>query len=269
MASTGARPSCHASRPLPERPNVRPRPLSFPPAAGALATPRSSRAPRRADGGLAGRAAWAGAGELARGRRPDFERLLLTPGNATRLTRRACQDARGGDEDGPALSMEAGEYIAPELSEILAHLRADAHTMPGRQLKTVLVANWGADFLKSSASSTCTRSPPPRSGRCTAPIPGTGATLPSRCSIPGCAGASTAICATSATLLRLSGLLPRDLDITPMMEEARRQLHEEADYAREGGALSEFGRLLGEDPAFVVPDLHTDLTTPTSSRWTT
>ena len=56
-----------------------------------------------------------------------------------------------------------------------------------------------------------------------------------------------------AALIRWSGLWPRELDIAPLLAEARRQLHEEADYAREGAALARFGTLLADDTRFVVP----------------
>ena len=38
---------------------------------------------------------------------------------------------------GQLLSMEAGDLIAPELAEVLVHLRADAHTMPAARLEVV------------------------------------------------------------------------------------------------------------------------------------
>jgi predicted unusual protein kinase regulating ubiquinone biosynthesis (AarF/ABC1/UbiB family) len=65
-----------------------------------------------------------------------------------------------------------------------------------------------------------------------------------------------------AGLIRWSGLWPRELDIAPLMAEARRQLHEEADYAREGRYLAQFGTLLADDPRFRVPAHRPDLSTP-------
>jgi len=56
-----------------------------------------------------------------------------------------------------------------------------------------------------------------------------------------------------ATLLRVSGLLPRALELAPLLEEAKRQLHEEADYLREAGNLQRFAGLLGTDADFVLP----------------
>jgi predicted unusual protein kinase regulating ubiquinone biosynthesis (AarF/ABC1/UbiB family) len=63
------------------------------------------------------------------------------------------------------------------------------------------------------------------------------------------------------SLLKLSGLVPKALDIAPMLAEAKRQLHEEADYEREAKCLARFAHLLTASPEFVVPGLHADLTT--------
>ena len=65
-----------------------------------------------------------------------------------------------------------------------------------------------------------------------------------------------------ASLLRMAGLVPKGVTIAPMLAEAKRQLHEEADYEREGRCLSQFGALLADRSEFRVPELHPDLTTP-------
>jgi predicted unusual protein kinase regulating ubiquinone biosynthesis (AarF/ABC1/UbiB family) len=64
-----------------------------------------------------------------------------------------------------------------------------------------------------------------------------------------------------ASLLRLTGLIPKTLDVAPLLLEAKRQLREEADYMAEGAHLQRFCDLLAGAPEFVVPTLHADLTT--------
>jgi predicted unusual protein kinase regulating ubiquinone biosynthesis (AarF/ABC1/UbiB family) len=64
-------------------------------------------------------------------------------------------------------------------------------------------------------------------------------------------------------LLRLfGGSLTEGVNLAPSLEEARRQLHEEADYAAEARALTEYRDRLGDDPVLRVPEVHEDLTTP-------
>ena len=64
-----------------------------------------------------------------------------------------------------------------------------------------------------------------------------------------------------ATLLRVSGLLPKELDIAVLLSEAKRQLAEEADYDREGEQMELFGQLLASDSALIVPQLDRSFTT--------
>ena len=65
-----------------------------------------------------------------------------------------------------------------------------------------------------------------------------------------------------AALLRVSGLLPRGLDVGPLLAEAKAQLKEEADYEREGRMMTRYTALLAGSPEFVVPNLAPDFTTP-------
>jgi predicted unusual protein kinase regulating ubiquinone biosynthesis (AarF/ABC1/UbiB family) len=66
-----------------------------------------------------------------------------------------------------------------------------------------------------------------------------------------------------AGLLRISGLLPKAMDLKPLLRDAKRQLHDESDYLKEGGFLQRYGDLLADAPAFSLPKLYSDLTTQT------
>ena len=65
-----------------------------------------------------------------------------------------------------------------------------------------------------------------------------------------------------ATLMRLPGLLPRGMDIRPLLAEAKRQLHAEADYLAEAHHLARFASLLKGSDIFALPALQTELCTP-------
>lgn len=117
----------------------------------------SGRLPRLAMfGSVAGRIAgdvlWHGARQFASGKRPTFSELLLTPSNALKLTDQLAQLRGAAMKVGQVISMDAGEMLPPELAQIMARLRSDAHPMPPAQLKTVLTANWGADWLRKFQS---------------------------------------------------------------------------------------------------------------------
>ena len=62
-------------------------------------------------------------------------------------------------------------------------------------------------------------------------------------------------------MLRISGLLPSGLDVGPLLREAKRQLHAEADYLGEGVWLRRYAGLLADAPEFMLPEVYDDMTT--------
>jgi predicted unusual protein kinase regulating ubiquinone biosynthesis (AarF/ABC1/UbiB family) len=58
------------------------------------------------------------------------------------------------------------------------------------------------------------------------------------------------------TLLTLSRLLPKELDIKPLVAEAKAQLLAEADYTREAEYLARYKNLLADNAHFKVPSVY-------------
>ena len=212
--------------------------------------------------GIFGRMALGGARALASGQRPDPRALLLTPANARRITEELAQMRGAAMKVGQLMSMEAGDLLPPELAQILGHLRADAHFMPPQQLKRVLSAGWGADFQRRFQRFETRPLAAASIGQVHRALMRDGRDLAIKVQYPGVRGAIDSDVRNVGTLLRLSGLIPRALDLAPLLAEAQRQLHEEADYQREGAYLRRFRDLLAGDDRFVLPGLHPDLTTP-------
>ncbi|WP_107845197.1 ABC1 kinase family protein [Litoreibacter ponti] len=211
--------------------------------------------------GVAGSLATGGARELLAGRRPQMSDLLLTPANAARLTNQLAQMRGAAMKMGQLMSMEAGEFLPPELADILAHLRADAHFMPPQQLKKVLIANWGADFLKRFKRFDVYPIAAASIGQVHRGVTKDGREVAVKVQYPGVRKSIDSDVSNVAALMRLSGLIPKELDLSPLLDEARRQLHEEADYLREGQMLARFGTLMAGETDFRVPALYADLTT--------
>jgi predicted unusual protein kinase regulating ubiquinone biosynthesis (AarF/ABC1/UbiB family) len=180
---------------------------------------------------------------------------VLSPGNVTRLADRLSEMRGAAMKLGQLLSMEAGDLLPPEMEAVLARLRADAHVMPPKQLKQVLETAYGADFRKLFRSFDTRPLAAASIGQVHRALTPEGDALAVKLQYPGVAAAIDSDLDNAAALIRWSGLWPAELDIGPLMTEARRQLHEEADYAREGGALARFGELLAEDGRFIVPRL--------------
>jgi predicted unusual protein kinase regulating ubiquinone biosynthesis (AarF/ABC1/UbiB family) len=211
--------------------------------------------------GVAGNMLMAGARQLAEGKRPNLSDLLLTPANARKITQQLAQMRGAAMKVGQLISMDAGDLLPPEMAAILARLRSDAHAMPQRQVQAVLTANWGAKWQQRFEPFDFTPIAAASIGQVHRAKTLDGRDLAIKIQYPGVRKSISSDVNNVASLLRLSGLLPKTLDIAPLLLEAKRQLREEADYQAEGAHLQRFAELLADAPEFVVPALHADLTT--------
>lgn len=212
-------------------------------------------------GGVAGNMALRGAQAALSGQRPDFQKLLLTPGNATRIADELARMRGAAMKMGQLLSMDSGDILPPELTDILARLRQDADFMPPKQLRSVLDAAWGRGFQSRFARFDVRPIAAASIGQVHRARLPDGTDLAIKVQYPGVRRSIDSDVDNVATLIRLTGMLPQGLDIAPFLIEAKRQLHEEADYRREARYLQRFGELLADDPDFALPALHPDLTT--------
>ena len=232
----------------------------------AVAVP-SSRLSRLAKlGGLAtsiaGAVAAEGARRLARGERPRLEDLLLTPANAMRAADELARMRGAAMKVGQMISMDAGDMLPPELAQIFDRLRAEAHHMPWPQLKRVLAQAWGAGWRDRFETFDIHPVAAASIGQVHRARTRDGRDLAIKVQYPGVRRSINSDVDNVASLMRVAGLVPAGTSIAPMLAEAKRQLHEEADYEREGRRLAQFGALLADRPEFRVPDLYPDLTTP-------
>jgi predicted unusual protein kinase regulating ubiquinone biosynthesis (AarF/ABC1/UbiB family) len=213
-------------------------------------------------GGIAGSAAAGGIRALAQGRRPDIAELLLTEGNTLRLTEGLSHLRGAALKLGQMLSMDTGMVLPDELTAILGRMRDDARHMPPKQLQTVLNAEWGEGWYRRFARFDVRPFAAASIGQVhRAVLPG-GRDLAIKVQYPGVRASIDSDVDNVAALLRLPGLLPRGMDLSPLMAEAKRQLHAEADYAAEAQHLLRFRNMLAGSDIFALPDLHAPLSTP-------
>lgn len=204
-------------------------------------------------GGIAGSVVTQGARQLAAGERPQLRSLLLTPANARRVSDQLSKLRGAAMKMGQMLSMDAGDLLPPELSDILAQLRERAHYMPPPQLEAVLAKSWGAGWRRKFRRFGATPIAAASIGQVHRATLPDGREVAVKVQYPGVARSIDADVDNVATLLRLSGLVPGELDVKPLLAEAKRQLHEEADYAREAAHMTRFADLLADDPDILVP----------------
>jgi predicted unusual protein kinase regulating ubiquinone biosynthesis (AarF/ABC1/UbiB family) len=215
----------------------------------------------RLAGGVAGGMIAEGARRLADGERPRLRDMLLTPGNVAKVADRLSHLRGAAMKLGQMISMDAGDLLPAELTQIMAHLRDNAHHMPPAQLEQVLGRQWGGDWRTRFEHFERVPIAAASIGQVHRAITRDGRELAIKVQYPGVRESIDADVDNVATLLRMSGLLPRGLDIAPLLAAAKQQLAEEADYEREGAQMTLFGALLADTPQVVVPVLDRELTT--------
>lgn len=212
-------------------------------------------------GGVAGGMIAEGARKLVAGERPTLNQMALTPGNAQRLTNQLSHLRGAAMKLGQMISMDAGDLLPPELSAIMASLRDRANFMPPRQLDKVLAQEWGKDWRKQFRRFEPRPIAAASIGQVHRALTRDGDNLAIKVQYPGVRESIDADIDNVATLLRISGLLPKELDIAPLLTAAKEQLHEEADYIREGEQMRRYAQRLKDEPGFVVPRLYSEMTT--------
>ena len=212
--------------------------------------------------GIAGNVAAGGLRALASGKRPDLAQLLLTPANTLRLTDGLSHLRGAALKLGQMLSMDTGLVLPDELTAILGRMRDDARHMPPKQLQTALNAEWGTGWYGRFARFDVRPFAAASIGQVHRAVTRDGQDLAIKVQYPGVRASIDSDVDNVATLMRLPGLLPRGMDLGPLLTEAKRQLHAEADYLAEAQHLARFGALLEGSDIFALPALNTNLCTP-------
>ncbi|MEE3223974.1 ABC1 kinase family protein [Alteromonas macleodii] len=238
----------------------------------AVPTSRLSRIGRLGSlaGRIAGNVVSQGAGQLLKGEKPALSSLLLTPKNISNIADQLASMRGAAMKLGQLISMDAGDFLPEELAVILGRLRDDADPMPKDQLIATLNQSWGEkwqdDLLYFSFAPIAAAS----IGQVHKVITMDGRMLAVKVQYPGVKKSIDSDVDNVATLIKLTGLVPKSLDINPLLQEAKAQLHQEADYVREADMLNRYRALVEStdilckgNKAFVIPQTFAPLTTST------
>jgi predicted unusual protein kinase regulating ubiquinone biosynthesis (AarF/ABC1/UbiB family) len=214
-----------------------------------------------AAGGLAAGAAVQGLKRLARGEAPDFRGALLSAPNARRLAERLARLRGAAMKIGQLVSMQGEDLLPAEFAQALSVLRSQAAPMPLQQLHRVLGREYGTGWERRFATFDDEPVAAASIGQVHRATAADGRVLALKIQYPGVARSIASDVDNVAALLRLFNLLPIDLDVPSIADEAKRQLMQEADYLSEAGFLEHFGKLVADEPRLLVPRVHRDLTT--------
>ncbi|PSU72773.1 ubiquinol-cytochrome C reductase [Photobacterium phosphoreum] len=202
-----------------------------------------------------------GAKQLATGHRPKASELILTPANVKRVADQLA-DLRGAAmKVGQLLSMDGGDLLPPPLTELLSRLQANAKPMPISQLNSSLEQQWGCDWQQQFSQFSFYPIAAASIGQVHKATTQDGRQLALKIQYPGINKSIDSDVNNVTTLLNISGLIPKQLDISELLDEAKKQLHAEADYLLEAQYVKQYRQLLATDTRYLLPDIADDLTT--------
>jgi predicted unusual protein kinase regulating ubiquinone biosynthesis (AarF/ABC1/UbiB family) len=212
-------------------------------------------------GEMAATGLYHGARGLLRGGPDEALRGVLSTQSARRIARRLASMRGAAMKLGQLLSLEGPDILPAEFAEALAILRDSADTMPVSQVRRVLGREYGKGWevrfrqieLEPIASASI--------GQVHAATAADGRELVLKIQYPGVAKSIGSDVDNVASLLRVARLLPVEVDLSPILDEAKQQLAVEADYLEEAAHLRRYARLVAGDPHVSVPAVHDDLTT--------
>lgn len=202
-----------------------------------------------------------GAKQLATGHRPKASELILTPANVKRVADQLA-DLRGAAmKVGQLLSMDGGDLLPPPLTELLSRLQANAKPMPISQLNSSLEQQWGCDWQQQFSQFSFYPIAAASIGQVHKATTQDGRQLALKIQYPGINKSIDSDVNNVTTLLNISGLIPKQLDISELLNEAKKQLHAEANYLLEAQYVKQYRQLLATDTRYLLPDIADDLTT--------
>ena len=161
-----------------------------------------------AAGELAAGAATEGLKRIARGQAPDFRGALLSAPNARRLAARLARLRGAAMKIGQLVSLQGEDVLPPEFAQALGGAALAGSADAGAAAAPRAGARVRHRLGRRSPSSTTSRSPRHRSGRCTASTAADGRDLALKIQYPGVARSIASDVDNVAALLRLFNLLP-------------------------------------------------------------
>lgn len=195
-----------------------------------------------------------GFNQLASGQKPALKNLLLTPDNARRLSEKLAEMRGAAMKVGQLISMDGGQILPKEFSSMLSGLRQDANVMPLGQVVQVMNEALGTGWEEHFEYFNFTPIAAASIGQVHEARLKDGQPVAIKVQYPNIKHSIDSDVDNVATLLKLFRLLPEHLNIKPLLEEAKHQLHLEADYDLEANALETFSKFVGTDERFTIPE---------------
>ncbi|RJG40040.1 ABC1 kinase family protein [Motilimonas pumila] len=207
---------------------------------------------------VAGNVMLEGAKQVSKGQSPKLDQLVLQPRNIEQLADKLSHLRGAAMKLGQLLSMDGGDLLPEDLSQLLAKLRADAQPMLHKQLVQLLEQEWGTQWVDNFSHFELRPFASASIGQVHLAYDEQVKKLAVKVQYPGVKASIGSDVDNLVTLLRISGLLPQQLDLTPLFEEAKQQLIAEADYEQEAEYVAAYRAKLTTDK-FTLPKVNTEI----------
>lgn len=234
-------------------------------------------------GTMAGTVAAGALSEAARrwwsGESASYADVVLNVGNAERIADTLSRMRGAAMKLGQLLSLEGGTILPQAFTDALAALQASGDRMSAAQLHRVLGREYGRGWEKKFSNFDENPFATASIGQVHRAKARDRRDLALKIQFPGVAASISSDVDNLAVLLRTTGIVPRDYDISPLIRTVKHQLKHETDYLTEAKSLARYRTCVAGDDMFVVPEAYPDLTThrilameylegePVSSLW--
>jgi predicted unusual protein kinase regulating ubiquinone biosynthesis (AarF/ABC1/UbiB family) len=198
--------------------------------------------------------------QIFSGQRPSLTQSLLDIDNAISITKRLAHMRGAAMKLGQLLSMDAGEFLPVEWEPILSRLRQEADPMPKAQLLKTLEASWSKDWHQQFSYFSFAPIASASIGQVHRATLKDGRQLAIKVQYPGVRESIDSDIDNVMSLLKLSGVLPKHIDLTSLLAEAKVQLKNEANYLQEAEFLNAYRANMRNNPHFIVPFVVDELT---------
>ncbi|KAJ1822876.1 hypothetical protein LPJ56_000507 [Coemansia sp. RSA 2599] len=192
--------------------------------------------------------------------------VFLSKSNIDRVVEKLSKMRGAALKLGQMLSIQDSKSLSPEISEILQRVQNAANYVPVAQVEKIMRKELGRQWRERFdafedtpfAAASIGQVHEARLNGAAEESRGFGR-VAVKVQYPGVASSIDSDLNNMQSLLMMSKLLPRGMYLENTIKVARKELHWECDYRREAEAMARFGRLLADDPAFVVPRLVPEL----------
>ena len=205
---------------------------------------------------VTGNVALEGMKQLSQGEKPKLSTLIMHPNNIKNVADKLAQMRGAAMKLGQLISMDAGDLIPKELSALLSQLRSNARPMPNKQLLQTLKENWGDNWLDNFSHFELSPFASASIGQVHLAYDERGTKLAIKIQYPGVRQSIDADVDNVAKVIKLSGLLPKHIELDSLLQDVKTQLKIESDYLQESKYLSRYAELLKYDGNFIIPNLY-------------